>query len=104
MTEVPAQTLKEIVTKKITPVQHRVFSILRHLKVKGASSFEDVMLSSTTRSELIASFAALLQLIRRHLVIITSEDDPENPILEINYGRTKYNPDAPDHTAAEAGA
>ena len=104
MTEVPAQTLKEIVTKKITPVQHRVFSILRQLKRNGASSFEDVMLSSTTRSELIASFAALLQLIRRHLVIITSEDDPENPILEINYGRTKYTPDAPESRAETAGA
>ena len=102
-TDIPAQTLKEIVTKKITPIQHRVFSILRYLKKNGASAFEDVMLSSTTRSELIASFAALLQLIRRHLVIITAEDD-ENPILEINYDRTKYNPDTADTTAVEAGA
>ena len=46
MTEVPAQTLKEIVTKKITPVQHRVFSILRQLKQNGASSFEDVNIIS----------------------------------------------------------
>ncbi|MBE6673053.1 MAG: hypothetical protein E7599_05995 [Ruminococcaceae bacterium] len=100
MTEVPAQTLKEIVTKKITPIQHRVFSVLRHLKKNGPSSFEDVMLSSTTRSELIASFAALLQLIRRHLVVITIEEDPENPILEINYGRTKFSADAEQVPAA----
>ena len=103
-TDVPAQTLKEIVTKKITPIQHRVYSILRYLKKNGASSFEDVMLASTTRSELIASFAALLQLIRRHLVIIISDDDSENPILEINYDRTKFNPDAPDTPAAEGSA
>ena len=102
-TEIPAQTLKEIVTKKVTPIQHRVFAILRSLKVNGATSFEDLMLSCTTRSELIASFAALLQLIRRHLVHITI-DDPENPILEINYDRTKYNPDSADTTAAEGSA
>ena len=101
-TDIPAQTLKEIVTKKITPIQHRVYSILRYLKVNGASAFEDVMLSSSTRSELIASFAALLQLIRRHLVIITV-DDPENPILEINYDRTKYIPEPADTSTAEAG-
>ena len=56
------------------------------------------MLTSTTRSELIASFAALLQLIRRHLVHITV-DDAENPILEINYDRTKYEPDPADAPA-----
>lgn len=103
ITDIPAQTLKEIVTKKITPVQHRVFSILRSLKVNGAMSFEDLMLSCTTRSELIASFAALLQLIRRHLVHITV-DDPENPILEINYDRTKFSPDSSDPLATEGSA
>lgn len=102
-TDVPAQTLKEIVTKKITPIQHRLYAILRYLKKNGASTFEDVMLSSTTRSELIASFAALLQLIRRHLVIIIADDDAENPILEINYDRTKFNPDAAESPATEGG-
>ena len=97
-TDVPAQTLAEIVTKKITPIQHRVYSVLRHLKRNGATSFEELMLTSTTRSELIASFAALLQLIRRHLVHITV-DDAENPILEINYDRTKYKPDPADAPA-----
>ncbi len=102
-TDVPVQTLKEIVTKQVTPIQHRVFAILRYLKKNGASAFEDVMLSCTTRSELIASFAALLQLIRRHLVIIVADDDAENPILEINYDRTKFNPDAADTGATEGG-
>ena len=102
MTEVPAQTLKEIVTKKVTPIQHRVFGLLRYMKKNGACSFEELMLSSNTRSELIASFAALLQLIRRHLVIITLDDDPENPILEINYDRTKYRADEHDARTAEA--
>ncbi len=103
ITDIPAQTLKEIVTKKITPIQHRVFAILRYLKKNGATSFENLMLSSTTRSELIASFAALLQLIRRHLVHIIT-DDPENPILEINYDRTKYSPDPLDPRTAEGSA
>ncbi|MBE6639064.1 MAG: segregation/condensation protein A [Ruminococcaceae bacterium] len=97
----PAKTLQEIVTKKITPIQHRVYSVLRHLKKNGSTPFEALMLaSSTTRSDLIASFAALLQLIRRHLVIITV-DDPENPILEINYDRTKFSPDSAFNTTAE---
>ena len=57
-------------------------------------SFEELMERAHTRSELVASFIALLQLIRKGQVSIIS-DDPENPLLEINYERDKF-------TAADA--
>lgn len=64
-TDVPRQTLATILTKKITPVPEKVFTLLRFLRKKGETSFDELLLATNSdRSELITSFLALLQLIR----------------------------------------
>jgi segregation and condensation protein A len=91
----PEKNLKTIATAKITPIHEMVVTMLRYMIAKKKPvSFEELMERSHTRSELVASFIALLQLIRKGQVSIIS-DDPENPLLEINYERDKF-------TAADA--
>ena len=58
------------------------------MKRKGRVSLEELILHNKTRSDIVATFIALLQLIRKQEVTI-AVDDPENPYLEINYERDK---------------
>ncbi|MBQ8399100.1 MAG: segregation/condensation protein A [Clostridia bacterium] len=89
-TDEPEKNLKTIATAKVTPIHEKVVSMLKYmLKKKAPVSFEELMAQSRTRSELVASFIALLQLIRRGQIAIVS-DDPENPLLEINHERDKF--------------
>ena len=94
-TDEPEKNLKTIATAKVTPIHEMVVYMLRYMIAKKEPvSFEELMERAHTRSELVASFIALLQLIRKGQVSIIS-DDPENPLLEINYERDKF-------TAADA--
>ena len=90
ITAEPQKTLNTILTKKITPVPVKYFAILRHLYKHGETDFESLLLTCKTRSDLIALFMALLQLIRNQLVYITSENDG-NPVLNINKDRSRSN-------------
>lgn len=64
-TDLPKQTLATILTKKITPVPEKVFTILRYLRRYGKTAFDELILATNSdRSELITSFLALLTLIR----------------------------------------
>jgi segregation and condensation protein A len=86
----PEKNLKTIATAKITPIHEMVVAMLRYMLTKKEPvSFEELMERANTRSELVASFIALLQLIRKGQVSIIS-DDPENPLLEINHERDKF--------------
>lgn len=89
MTDEPRKTLEVIVTKKITPISAKVFGVLRQLKKSGKTPFAEVMLQNKTRSDLVASFVAILQLIRRGEILINGETEEGDPILEINYDRRK---------------
>lgn len=91
MTEEPVKTLNVILKKKITPIYGKIFGILRSLRRKGRADFETLMMENESRSDLVASFVAVLQLIRRGEILITGDagEDGSNPILEINYDRRK---------------
>ena len=89
MTDEPERTLDVIVKKKITPISAKVFGVLRQLKRGGKVPFEQLMLQNKTRSDLIASFVAVLQLIRKQEILVTGETEDGDPILEINYDRRK---------------
>lgn len=86
----PEKNLNTIAKAKITPIHEMVVTMLRYMITKKEPvAFEELMERAKTRSELVASFIALLQLIRRGQISIIS-DDPENPLLEVNYDRDKF--------------
>lgn len=77
-TDVPRQTLATILTKRIVPVPEKVFTILRYLWRYGETPFEPLILATNSdRSELIASFLALLQLVRSGRMVIREDENGE---------------------------
>ena len=91
MTSEPQKTLNTILTKKITPVPVKYFGVLRHLYQNGETDFETLIMTCKSRSDLIALFMALLQLIRNQLVSIVDENG-DNPILKINKKENRHEP------------
>lgn len=85
-TDVPLQTLNTILTRKITPIPERLFAILRRLRREGDLPFTRLLLPVESRSDLIASFMAILSLIRAGRIrCCGSEDDPMIQICRKEY-------------------
>jgi len=79
----PAQAaLAEIVTKKVIPIQQRVFGLLRQLLARGEVDYETFLIAEGTRSGAVASFAAVLQLMATDRV--TLDDERLNPRIVLN--------------------
>ena len=92
-TDEPEKNLRVIAAARIVPVSEKLDSIMTYLKKEKRTSFEALMeREATTRSDLVAAFVALLQLIGRGDVRIVA-DDPENPIMEINDERNQSTAD-----------
>lgn len=79
----PEKTLENLLKHRVTPVPERIVGIMRYLYKNGRTSFDDLMLQSKTRSDIIASFAALLELLRARRVMI-AKDDGDEIVLELN--------------------
>ena len=77
------KNLETILHKKITPVSEKLFFVLRYLLKQGETSFEELMLTCESRSDMIASFMAVLQLIRSGRISISREEN-EDIYLMIN--------------------
>ncbi len=82
----PEKTLENLLKKRVTPVPEREIGIMRYLYKHKIASFDEVMLLSRTRSDIIASFAALLELLRVRRVKIY-KDDGDEILLELNRER-----------------
>lgn len=81
-TDTPIKTLNSILTRKITPIPEKLFFILRKLRKQGDQSFESLLLPCESKSDLIASFMAILTLIRNGRITCYGED--ENPMIKMN--------------------
>ncbi len=77
-------TLDTILHKKITPVSERLFFVLRLLHRQNEATFEELLLTSETRSDIIATFAAVLQLIRAGRISIFKEEENGDIYIKIN--------------------
>lgn len=64
MLATPEQTLENLLRRRVTPIPEKIFSILRTLYRNGDTSFEDFLLECKTRSDIIASFVAVLELLK----------------------------------------
>lgn len=77
----PVEAFTEIVQKKIVSVQSRISYILTTISGKGKRSFSSLIRGSQSRSEMVATFLALLELIRDKK--ITASEDGEDLTIEI---------------------
>ncbi len=79
----PIEAFTAIVTKKIVSVGSRLSGIFGRLKNSGRSRFRDFFSDAKSRSEMVATFLAMLELIKANK--IKAEDETENPeIIKIS--------------------
>ena len=69
------RTLDTILHKKITSVSERLFFILRYLYKSGKTEFVTLVTISRERSDIIASFVAVLELVKTGRISLTEEED-----------------------------
>ncbi len=67
--------IKRLLARKIVPVSAKIFTIMRLLRKKGSMDFEDILLTASSRSELIALFSATLELLKVQRVTMNEQDD-----------------------------
>ena len=78
----PEQTLENLLKHKVTPIPQKVISVMRYLYKHGETDFETILMNNETRSDLIATFAAVLELVKFQRVFLTG--DEEIPTLTLN--------------------
>ncbi len=81
----PIDTFKAIVTRKIVSVGSKIESIVTSLKRKRKTKLFDIYRQAKSRSDLIASFLAVLELAKNKTIYVTGDgDDIQIELLEGN--------------------
>ena len=88
MTKEPEQALETIIRKRVTPIKEREVEIKKMLTTKKRVAFTEIMLSSNTRSDIIASFVALLEMLKSQQIVITTDSADDEIFFEINENQT----------------
>jgi len=72
----PEQTLENLLRRRVTPIPEKIFGIIRRLYRFGDTSFEEILKDSKTRSDIIASFVAVLELLKvRRITIVEGREE-----------------------------
>ena len=79
-----AKTLTHIITQRPSTVSERTEIILSTLREKKKASFMDLMLVCRSRSEIIASFMAILALISSQKIIARYDENDQSYNPEIH--------------------
>jgi segregation and condensation protein A len=81
----PLDSFKTIVAKKIVSVGSKIETIMSALKKKGKQRLLDFYKSATSRSDLVASFLAILELAKDKSIYLTGDgEDIQIELLEGN--------------------
>ena len=80
-----AKTLTHIITQRPSSVSERTDAIMKILTEKKKATFMELMMTCRTRSEIIASFMAILALISSQKIITRYEENDEsyNPEIQL---------------------
>lgn len=76
----PEDAVGDILKRRVTPVAERIISLMRTLCRRGKMTFEDLLMTSRSRSDLIASFAAILELVKGQRLIIEPYGNGEDEV------------------------
>ena len=78
----PEKTLEKLLKHRVTPIPEKVISVMRHLYRYGDTEFERIILNNENRSDVVATFAAILELVKFQRVFLGGDYD--NPTLVLN--------------------
>ncbi len=70
---------ERILRTPIVPVQGKIFGVIRYLVKNGEALYTSILLTAKTRSELIATFLAVLELIKKNRVTL-------RPVEQTDFG------------------
>ena len=77
----PQEAFSALVSHKIVSVSSRIIFVLRRLKVKGRQSYEALFDEIRDHSERVATFLAVLELIKGKRISLEGGRDPEMKLL-----------------------
>ena len=86
------QPFERILRTPIVPVSGKIFGVIRYLVRHGDTLYTSILLTANTRSELIATFLAVLELIKKNRVTLrpvgeyTFEEGPHDYAMSLNRG------------------
>jgi segregation and condensation protein A len=89
----PEKTIGNLLSYRIISIAGRIYGIMRHLYKNGDTDFKYFIFSSESRSEIIANFVAMLELLSSQRITIIGEgkDEDEDPdyILHLDRGHNR---------------
>ena len=71
----PSEAFKGIVARRVVPVGSRIVHVLRILRQKSSCSYEALFEDSMDRSELVATFLAVLELVKAKRIRVEGDGD-----------------------------
>ncbi|MCQ2385699.1 MAG: segregation/condensation protein A [Clostridia bacterium] len=74
-TEVPITLVNPLIKRKIVPVEGQIEKILQKLTISGNCSFFYLLKDDTDKSELIASFMGILELIKTRRILFCDNEE-----------------------------
>ena len=84
-----AQMMRPIMRKKIVPVSTKVVTVLRRVIRRKNCRFDDLFDGCTSRSELVATFMAVLELLKVNRISVSEPDEQEEIYISLNENYVK---------------
>lgn len=75
-------TFTPLIARPIVPVEVKIIGILGHMQANGASTLAELLAGSASRSDLIAAFLGVLELIKVRRLLIDMGGDDSRPIYD----------------------
>ncbi|MBQ7603347.1 MAG: segregation/condensation protein A [Clostridia bacterium] len=86
--------IEKLLAAKVVPVSSKIYSILRILRRRGSTPFEDILMTAANRSALVAIFIASLELLKvQRIRMSVTEDERVIFILNTSHARNEVTAD-----------
>lgn len=79
----PTANFKGIVAKEPYPVARKAGEVLRQLVLRGVERLKSLFRGNKSRSEIVATFLAILELCKTNSVILEDDNSGENPNIRL---------------------
>ena len=79
----PTANFKGIVAKEPYPVTRKAGEVLRQLVLRGVERLKSLFRGNKSRSEIVATFLAILELCKTNSVILENDNSGENPNVRL---------------------
>ncbi len=92
------QPFEKILRTPIVPVAGKIFGVIRYLVKHGETLYTSILLTAETKSELIATFLAVLELIKKNRVTLrpvgeySFDEGPQDYAVTLNRSKAERTP------------